>query len=230
MGRVGGPWSARAIVRKATPFTAWRELPAPAQPVRERCLDFGVRAQVLGADGAADRRGAARPVLPGVRGHQLRDRGKVPPAWLAPAGLHGRVSRVRLARQVQGLQPNTSYQFRVYARNVIGTSHSSEPAEIVTAPHVPIQPSPPELASVTQTSLGLRWAWPADNGSPVRSAAMPCRAVPCRAMPCHAMLWQPCHAMPCHANGMVWHSMALPGNAISIPCHAIPAALCHIRS
>jgi neural cell adhesion molecule len=86
---------------------------------------------------------------------------------------------------VEGLRPQTSYQFRFAARNQVGIgqfgayrTQSTPTRSVPEAPkllHQPIQPASPEegedaiVISPYADHFELRWNVPADNGEPIDS-------------------------------------------------------------
>jgi Down syndrome cell adhesion molecule-like protein 1 len=66
--------------------------------------------------------------------------------------------------QVQKLAPATTYNIRIVAENVIGTSHESEIVTIITAEEAPTgKPQNVVIDPFSQTSLRVRWKAPLKN-------------------------------------------------------------------
>ena len=76
---------------------------------------------------------------------------------------------------VRGLHPNSTYEFRVFARSVEGLSEPSEVSELVQLRPkmpglhrgVPAKPSPPELMESVGDQVTLCWL-PAHSSLPVQ--------------------------------------------------------------
>lgn len=75
---------------------------------------------------------------------------------------------------VSGLEPHTSYAFRVRALNSVGAS-LSELESFRTAPAAPTAPLGLQLQHATPSSLALAWAPPrSDHGAPVTGYQLEC--------------------------------------------------------
>lgn len=68
---------------------------------------------------------------------------------------------------ISSLRPGRVYEFRVAAQNQIGISKYSDALAVKTNPAPPSTPTAFVVVNSQPTSMGLEWALPEDNGSPI---------------------------------------------------------------
>ena len=66
--------------------------------------------------------------------------------------------------KTSGLIEGLEYQFRVYAENMVGVSHPSEPSKFERAHNIVSPPSSPDWTDITRDSVALKWNPPKNNG------------------------------------------------------------------
>ena len=69
---------------------------------------------------------------------------------------------------VSGLTNGTSYDFRVSALNLHGSSATTDPTVVATTDTVPSAPNPPTTTN-SDTRVTINWDAPSENGSPIQN-------------------------------------------------------------
>ena len=90
-------------------------------------------------------------------------------SWISwVGGTQASVYFTGLSTTVTGLTKGTTYQFRVSALNIHGTSATTDPVLEATTDNVPSAPNAPSTTSEGLT-VKIDWAAPTDNGSPIQN-------------------------------------------------------------